>query len=706
MPAVIIILIIMFVLLIVFEWGDASRGSGKARVGGQPIGEVNGLSISSQEFERQVDQMVESQRQGNPDADVNTEQIRDVVWQRMVDEAILQSTADQLGIFVSDAMVSEYLLYSPPDYLKKWFTDSTTGTFHQDSYFEFMRNPRAWLQKTNPDYPPSEIQKLENELIRVSDNIRTEKTRELVQSVVAAGTVPSPGEAFSAFQDQRSKANGSFALVETPPVPDSTIAVSDVDARQYYEDHKSEFVQKATRELKYATFNLVPAASDSNYTDKRLREVLEALSHATTPQAKDSTFRHFAVRFGSGDYDGTRILSMKDLSPELTLALKNATPGSVIGPIQLPAGNSMVLVASVNDSAETLVKAQHILLRKGGNDDSIRTQAESLAIRARRGEPFAQLAQTYSADGSASNGGDLGYFDRAQMVKPFADAAFEASPGSIVGPVKTEYGYHIIKVNERTNRGYRLVDMRFDVKISNLTRNAIRQRARAFHDALAEGSSIDSIARSMNVQVTESGPIDRSQPVGGSPVITNWAFSAKQGDVSEIIQLDAGGLLVGQLAKVRAEGNMSFDDAKEQIITKIRHQRKLDMIAGRMAKLRAALQPGDSIGKLSSIDSAVKIYPFKDVTRTGALPAVGYEPAVTAAIFNLRLNEFSQPIRGMERGYYIVVVDSRTVPDEAAFAVERDKYIQTLVQQRRPEIFNEWLGKMRNHAEIMDLRRS
>ncbi len=707
MPAVIVILIIMFVLLIVFEWGDASRGSGKARVGGEVIGEVNGYKIGAIEFQEQVDQMVESQRQGNPDADVNTDQISDVVWQRMVDEALIESTADELGIVVSDEMISEYLLYTPPDYLKKWFTDTATGTYHEDQYFQFMRNPRGWLKKNNPDYPAAEVDKLEKELIKVADNIRTEKLRDLVQSVIAAGTVPSPGEALMAYQDQRSKANGSLALIEPQGIVDSTIAVSDADAQAYYEAHKAEFAQKPTRELKYVTFQMTPGNSDSVYTNKRLREVSENLSRAITPAQKDSVFRYFASRFGSGSYDGSRIVSMKDLSstPELLVALTNTSTGTVIGPIQLPTGNTMVLVAGITDSAETMVKAQHILLRSGGDDDSIRTQAEGIAKRARSGESFEQLAQTYSADGSASNGGDLGYFDHAQMVKPFADAAFGASPGSIVGPVKTEYGYHIIKVNDRTNRGYRLIDMRFDIKVSNTTRNAIRQKARSFREKLiANGGTIDSLAKAENLQVTESGPISRAQPVAGSPSLNQWAYTAKQNDVSDVIQLDGGNLIVAQLVKVKEQGTMTFEDAKDQIVVLIRQKRKLDMIKDKAEKLRAALQPGDSLGKLSAIDSTVKVYPFRDVTRTGALPAVGYEPAVTSAIFELKLNEISPLIRGIDRGYYVVVVDSRSIPDEAAFATEQEKFIQTLVQQRRSEIYNEWLGKMRNESDIIDHR--
>src|SRR5690606_3587079 len=105
----------------------------------------------------------------------------------------------------------------------------------------------------------------------------------------------------------------------------------------------------------------------------------------------------------------------------------------------------------------------------GTNDDSVQAQAESLLKRAQSGENFDELARQYSADpGSGQRGGDLGFFRRGSMVKPFEDAAFAASVGSIVGPVKTDYGYHIIKVTDRSMKSYKLRDLRFDPHISNI----------------------------------------------------------------------------------------------------------------------------------------------------------------------------------------------------------------------------------------------
>ena len=87
----------------------------------------------------------------------------------------------------------------------------------------------------------------------------------------------------------------------------------------------------------------------------------------------------------------------------------------------------------------TKVRAAHILV-------SSQLRAQQLIGRIRNGESFEALAKEYSACPSKANGGDLGYFERGQMVKPFEDAAFNGKAGEIVGPVKTDFGYHFIKI--------------------------------------------------------------------------------------------------------------------------------------------------------------------------------------------------------------------------------------------------------------------
>src|SRR5687768_4702027 len=108
MPAVVIFLAAMFILLIIFEWGDASQGRAGI-AGAQSIGSVNGQEIDARDFEQRVQQQIEGMRSQNPEGDIDDQQIREAVWSQMVDEMLIAQAAERLGIHVSDDELREVL---------------------------------------------------------------------------------------------------------------------------------------------------------------------------------------------------------------------------------------------------------------------------------------------------------------------------------------------------------------------------------------------------------------------------------------------------------------------------------------------------------------------------------------------------------------------------------------------------------------------
>jgi parvulin-like peptidyl-prolyl isomerase len=269
--------------------------------------------------------------------------------------------------------------------------------------------------------------------------------------------------------------------------------------------------------------------------------------------------------------------------------------------------------------------------------------------------------------------------------------------------VKTDFGYHIIKVNEKTSRAYKLRDLKFDVNVSNQTRNLLRRKAADFRTQLAEGGSIDSLAARMKLQVFESGAIEKNQPAGGTIQLTNFAFNANQGEASDVIQLQDGSLLVAQVTKVRKAGTMDFTDARQAIIDKLRTRKKLELLKPRAEKMRAALASGDSLSAVRTVEPSAEVTPFADVARSAPVPGVGFDYPLTSAIFATQQGEISGLIRG-ERGYYIVRVDRLTQPTDQEFLAERAKFTQDLITQRRQQKYQEWLRKSREKAQIEDYR--
>lgn len=704
MPAVVIFLILMFVVLIVFEWGDARRGRGSIHTGGQLVGTINGEEINSIEYESRVDDAIQAQRQANPEAAVDDDRIREGMWNQIIEERLIEQTATKLGISISDDQLREGLLYDPPEFLKSPFTDST-GFFNQQAYFEFMRDVDRFLSARK--YPPQEIAKIKKQLVQAQEEIRRMKLREAVQSVVGASYVPSPTLIRAAYDLNKTKATGVFAYLDANLIPDTQVNVTEEEAHKYYDAHRDDFQQKTSRELRYALFSLLPSAQDSSSVTRRLKTVMEGLSKATTPGEKDTAFANFTQQYSAGKYNGTSYTPLQEIDPTLQSSVAAATPGTIIGPVHTTEGTTLVEVVDVKDSGDAYVKAQHILIRleKGkGNEDSVKAFAEKIAERARSGENFATLAGQFSGDpGSAQRGGDLGYFKKGMMVKPFEEAVFNNPVGSIVGPIKTDFGYHIIKVNDRSTKSYKLRDLKFDVHVGNTTKNLLKFRAKQFHDKIAGGESLDSAAAKEKIQVLESGAITRTQPVSGSMKLTYFAYGGKVGDVSDVVELKDGSFVVAMISKVLNPGPMDFADTKDVIMDRLRRQKKLDLLKARAEKLQASLAAGDTLNKLSSVDPGVQIRNFTDIMASSPFPGVGNDYALTSTVFSAKPGTNSGLVRG-DRGYYIVHVNGRTEPTDQQFAAEQKQFTQQYLSQKRSTLFQEWLQKQREQAEIADLR--
>lgn len=117
---------------------------------------------------------------------------------------------------------------------------------------------------------------------------------------------------------------------------------------------------------------------------------------------------------------------------------------------------SHILISTVDDNGKEVSEAKKKEAKK---------KAEEVLKKAKSGEEFSELAKEYSDDkGSASQGGDLGYISKGQMVKPFEDAAFSLKPGEISGLVETEYGYHIIKVYDKVDKQLTFDEVKDEVK--------------------------------------------------------------------------------------------------------------------------------------------------------------------------------------------------------------------------------------------------
>jgi peptidyl-prolyl cis-trans isomerase D len=355
------------------------------------------------------------------------------------------------------------------------------------------------------------------------------------------------------------------------------------------------------------------------------------------------------------------------------------------------------------------VDASHILLevKDPAKEAEVRAQAEDLAKRAKAGEDFADLAKKYSQDpGSASQGGNLGPFTRGRMVKGFEDAAFAAKPGDIVGPVRTQFGFHIIKV------------LRHEVPTFETSRASL---ARSLQLERAAEMAKKKAAEAKSLVSTEKDLAKIAKAIGVPAEIKDIPFLAKDTDaydqgippqlVEELFRLkDIGsvgnpveiqtGQAVPKLLETRLPKPAEFAEVKAQV-----EKDYIDVKAGELLKAaaKAFADEAKALGDLEKAAQKAKLAlktttPFK---RDGIPdPDLGNAPLVTTAAFDLAVGSISDPLSyDSDNRAAVIQVVSRSPFDEAAFAKQKAQVREQVLSYQRDAYFQEYIRKMTEDLE-------
>ena len=343
--------------------------------------------------------------------------------------------------------------------------------------------------------------------------------------------------------------------------------------------------------------------------------------------------------------------------------------------------------------------------------DSAAVRAHAVALRSRilGGEKFEDVARAESADSvSAVNGGSLGRGGKGRFIAPFETAAYALKPGEISQPVLTAFGYHIIRVDEKKGDTLALHHILLRVQQSDSAASKTDRRADSLARMAAstdQPAKFDDAARALHI------PVLRAQVIEGNPLTINgqfipsagpWAFQgAKPGETSELFDAEDGYYLA-RLDSLTPGGTLSLDEAKGDILTFLRNQKKVDLLipqATNFAKVAAA----------SNLESAAKLLNMevlktKSFTRVTGVPELARFPEAVGAAFTLPLNTVSEPIRAMA-GVIVERVDMRTPASRTAFEAQREMLRQQELQQLRQQRVRDFLVNLRAVAKIDDKRK-
>lgn len=701
-PYVLVTIALFFIAFMVISDMDMptlmSQGQNTATAA---VGTVNGEKILYTDFEKRVREQVDNMRTQNPqNEDIDEAPVREQIWNEMTDEVLLRQEAKKMGIVVNNEEILDILLQDPPQFLKQQFSDST-GKFNRDLYLEVVTNPDMIAQKISPQVA-NDFKKM---LVRLEDYIRKEKLETLMRTTIASSVgLVDPTFLERRYQMDNTSADISFIQLPFTSISDSAVKVTDNEISDYYSQHQASFKQKPVRRMKYVMLPVVPSSADSQKVKKRLDRMMTAFATATTPGQRDTVFEGFTGEYAAQVNDFKHI---QDIPPQTMAVLGSMQVREVAGP--LPQPNGAVKFIRLDDrraGKNEMVKASHILIaiKPGENKDSAKAEAERIYNEAKNGGNFAELAQKYSADKSNSaKGGDLGFFAQGAMVKPFNDAAFAAAVGSIVGPVETQFGFHIINVTDKKSDEIKFTELTLVPVISQGTRNAIFRQAQTIKEKVSSGTAIDTVAKQMKLEAQTTAFFRRATPILGSRALTNFAFDNDMSAVTEPTEIKGTGLIVAQVTDSRLLGIKPLADVKEDIRLRLVQTKKLDLLKSKAEDLAKRLSGLDSLTKAKTIDPSLNVMTANTVKDNGSIQGAGLDMSFAAHVFLSPVGKITGALRG-ERGYYILQVLARKDADMKNFAAQRVGLVQGERNKAQGMSFFRWKTELRDRADIEDNR--
>ncbi len=690
MPVIIIVVIVAFLATIVFEWGMNLMGLREDRM---LFAKVNGEEITYQQFEQAVEQQAAQMRQQNNGKDIDEaqmQQIRDQVWNGLITQTITKEAMRKYNITVSDKEILDWIYNRPeqlPDPIKRNFMDSTgvfnVGFYQQALGMKTKEATQFWTQ--------------------VEGYLREVLQSEKLQAVLTAGVRVTEADVLQKYKDDKIFANISYSGLDFSMITDTNMNnPSNEEMKKYYDAHKEDFKVDESVKFKYVVFSDAATAEDTAAAQKYLEVLIKDLKTATLEDSSlirlvnDNSVSPFSDTYQKPNAFGS----------DATKFLFSAKPGDVSDIIIGNDGYKVIRLIDSKEGEDTYVNASHILVNFGTDTAAAKKKAEDIFKRVKAGEDINTLAQQLSDEPSAkTQKGDLGWFTKGAMVKEFEDAAMNAKDGEIVGPVKTQFGFHIIQVKGKSKKEFKVAEIKKTVTAGARTKDIAKKKAESFYLDVDKGANIDTLAKQVNLICTTTPDVLKDGFIPGAgqnKKLMKLALDSRPKKVFEPVKIQ-GGYGVYELIEKTPAGYRNFDSIKTTMVKpKVVEQKKFAVLKQMATDLRAKIQNND-IKSLSTLTPPSVVETADSVSVSKPAPKIGQDFAVSDAIFTLKQGEISQPVKG-SKGYYLIQLNNVTPFNNDDYLKAYNEIRNGLLAQKKQSVVQEWLQKMQNEADIVDNR--
>ncbi|MDR1886766.1 MAG: SurA N-terminal domain-containing protein [Prevotellaceae bacterium] len=648
------------------------------------MGKIAGNTISYEEFENlleyntgiyKISYMMYSQEA--PMNDEVNESLRNKTWQELIMKYVLGTQYEKIGLDVSDAEVADLTVtgtnLSPR--ITQIFANPETGTVDRAQLSNFVQNmdgiTKAWW-------------------VDLEKQIRDEQLYSRYSQLDTKSNYINSLDVEHALAGEKNNVEFSYVLKDYISVPDSLISYREADIKNYYDKYKAKYKSTRSRDIEFVAFNVTPSASDYErvmYKMEDLQVKMDTIAPAAMP---------LFVKMNSEAPFDDLYYKKGELPAVLDSVVFKKEAGYVLPYYQ--DGNAynltgIVAFKSIPDS----VKADHILFSPENT-----VKVDSVLELLKKGAKFADLAREFGTDGTAANGGELGWFDFKGMVRPFSDSCFYKPVGSLL-KVQTQFGVHIIKIRDAKlyNNKVQLATVKKVIRPSKETyqnyyaqANRIASQSEGNLEKFRAACVEEGVSPRIETNIgLENKTIAQYQRVSA---LIHWIYRADVGEVSDVIEIDdRNTYVVAALTEAREAGISPLKQVRTQIIPEIVKEKKAEYLISQMADAKKDAATID--------DVAAKL----NLTVTNVSPAINfnssYIPALRVpeykllgAVTSTPENQLSEPVAG-ESGVYLYFVTSITentqaqTPEAIKSRLELNNYSTTYMT-------------LHNKAEIVDNR--
>ena len=570
-----LLIAIIGIALLAFVLQDLFQSQGRNT--GPTVAVVDGDKISVRDYEELKEKNLESRRSSNNNlSSAETYGIYNNTLEEMIKDNIMTKEYEAAGIGITaEELMDQMTGDNPHPWVVQSFGDGN-GNVDKQRVAEYLQN----LNNLPADYY--------NRWLDFEKAVKQNRLETKFDNLVKASYFLPTALAKKYYENKNMKASADVIALRYTTIPDSTVTVTDADNKAFYEENKYRYETDERRDIEYVLFEIKPSLEDRQEALKFVQDRKPEF------EAAEDAANYVNDSYNSDKrYDSTW-LGRKDVPEVIEQAIfdNGNGVGYVYGPYEDEDAFNLVRIVDMQNRPDSL-RASHILIGyKGayGSQDTITTkeQAEAkaqellaqLKAAKNKDELFSQLAAEYNADATKDKGGDLDWFTDGAMVPAFNEYVINNPVGSL-GVVETMFGYHVVKVTDKTQPQpkARLAYLMHKINWSTKTYQNVYAEANKF---FAENRTYEQF----NKAIEDQGLTKRTMPgmdkstyqitgLENPREIVRWAFDekTKKGDISDkIFELDNNQLVVAALTGIINEGyapmDVVVDRAKYQILNK------------------------------------------------------------------------------------------------------------------------------------------